>query len=279
MANQITVWRTPGFDSLELQRGQGVTRRVPPHWHDDYQLCLIHGGAGELFYRGRSHPNPAWSLFIVHPGEVHSNRAMHEQGCDFRTVNLAPELLKQAAEVVGGKRRDDPFFPSPVLLDDHTLRRFQQLHQLLEGPAARLERDAAFLGTLTHLVRHHAQDPPRPRESGHEPRAVKIARDYLEAHYDQEVPLETLAHAVGLSGFHLTRLFKHAFGVPPHAFQIHLRLARARTLLIMDEPLAKVAAQTGFADQSHFTRRFKRLVGVTPGAYRKNVQYRMGRTS
>jgi AraC-like DNA-binding protein len=39
-------------------------------------------------------------------------------------------------------------------------------------------------------------------------------------------------------------------------------------LLLAGFPIADVAAQTGFADQSHLTRRFKRVVGVTPGQYR-----------
>ncbi|CAA9481240.1 MAG: Transcriptional regulator, AraC family [uncultured Rubrobacteraceae bacterium] len=64
--------------------------------------------------------------------------------------------------------------------------------------------------------------------------------------------------------------------MPPHAYQTQARLDRARSLLLRGWPPARVARETGFADQSHLTRRFKRLVGVTPGRYAeesKNVQY------
>jgi AraC-like DNA-binding protein len=276
--DHIKVWRPAGFEGIELQRGVKVTRRVPPHWHDEYQLCLVHDGAGELFYRGVHHANPPWSLFVVHPGEVHSNRAIAERGCDFRTINAAPELLKQAARHIDPRREALPFFPSPVLLEDEALRRFARLHQLLEQPAARLERDALLLETLTHLVRRHAQDPPTPDETGREPQAASRVRDYLEAHFADEVPLRTLAALAQLSPYHLSRVFRRAFGLPPHAFQTQLRLARACRLLRLGQPLAAVAAETGFADQSHFTRRFKNVIGVTPGAYRKNVQDRDSRT-
>lgn len=249
---------------------------MPPHWHEEYQLCLVHGGAGELFYRGVHHANPTWSLFIVHPGEVHSNRATAERGCDFRTINAAPEILEQAAEAVDFKRHALPFFPRAVLLDDETLSRFERLHEILEHPAARLERDAFLLEALAHLVRRHAQNAPSPCTAGHEPQAVSRVRDYLEAHFADEMPLQRLAAIARLSPYHLNRVFRRAFGLPPHAFQTQLRLAKARRLLRLGQPLARVAADTGFADQSHFTRRFKAVVGVTPGAYRKNVQDRSG---
>jgi AraC-like DNA-binding protein len=274
LPEHIRVWRNADIQGIELQRGVEVTRRVPPHWHDDYQLCLVHGGAGELFYRGVRHANPPWSLFIVHPGEVHSNQATTERGCDFRTINVAPEILKQAAEAVDLKRHALPFFPSPVLLDEEATRRFQRLHQLLEHPSARLERDALLLETLAHLVRRHAQDAPTPVRDGHEPQGVGRARDYLEAHFADEIPLQRLAAIARLSPYHLNCAFRRAFGLPPHAFQTQLRLANARTLLRQGKLLATVAAETGFADQSHMTRRFKTVVGVTPGAYRKNVQDR-----
>jgi AraC-like DNA-binding protein len=274
VSGEIKVWRPAGSEAVELYRGVRVTRRVPSHWHEEYQLCLIQGGAGELFYRGAHHPNPNGSLFIVHPGEVHSNRAAAAGGCDYRTLNASPELLRQAAGALGGGERSLPFFPCPVLLEAETLRRFLRLHELLEQPASRLERDSVLLDTLTHLVARHAERPPLARRAGRELGAVTRSREYLEAHYAEEVPLARLARLAGLSPYHLNRVFRRAVGLPPHAFQTQLRVVRAGELLRRGWPLAAVAAETGFADQSHLTRRFRTVVGVTPGAYRvrKNVQ-------
>ena len=43
----------------------------------------------------------------------------------------------------------------------------------------------------------------------------------------------------------------------------------ARRLVSSDDPLARVACEAGFADQSHFTRAFSRRFGVAPGRYRR----------
>ena len=56
-------------------------------------------------------------------------------------------------------------------------------------------------------------------------------------------------------------------GLPPHQYQTHVRLARARALLRRGEPASQVAIAVGFADQSHFVRAFRRFHGLTPGAY------------
>jgi transcriptional regulator GlxA family with amidase domain len=71
----------------------------------------------------------------------------------------------------------------------------------------------------------------------------------------------------GLSRFHLLRVFSKEIGLPPHAYQIRLRIERARTMLRKGIPPALVAGATGFADQSHFTRHFKRVWGITPARY------------
>jgi transcriptional regulator GlxA family with amidase domain len=62
-------------------------------------------------------------------------------------------------------------------------------------------------------------------------------------------------------------MFHREVGLPPHAYQIQVRVARARALIATGVPLAEVASMTGFADQSHLTRLFKRIVGVPPGQY------------
>jgi hypothetical protein len=50
--------------------------------------------------------------------------------------------------------------------------------------------------------------------------------------------------------------------MPPHAYQIQMRISHAKPLLLQGLPISRVAADTGFFDTSQFTRHFKRQVGV-----------------
>jgi len=81
--------------------------------------------------------------------------------------------------------------------------------------------------------------------------------------------LDDLARATGVDRFRLTRAFKAAFGLAPHAYLVQLRLAKARRLLAAGQPPALVAMSLGFADQSHMGRWFRRAYGLTPAHYRR----------
>ena len=70
-----------------------------------------------------------------------------------------------------------------------------------------------------------------------------------------------------MSRFHLCRAFARTYGLPPHAYQLQLRLAEAKRQLAAGRPPAEVAAAIGFADQSHLTKRFKGAFGITPGQF------------
>jgi AraC-like DNA-binding protein len=96
-----------------------------------------------------------------------------------------------------------------------------------------------------------------------------VARDYLHAHVYEDIGLDDLAQACGVDRFRLTRAFKAAFGLAPHAYLIQLRLAKARQLLARGESPAQVASALGFADQSHMGRWFRRAYQLTPADYRK----------
>ena len=87
---------------------------------------------------------------------------------------------------------------------------------------------------------------------------------------EQPPSLDDLAKAAGLSPFHFLRSFARATGLTPHAFQVQARLHLARRLILAGHPLAAVASEAGFADQSHLTRLFTRSYGTSPGAYGRN---------
>ena len=76
------------------------------------------------------------------------------------------------------------------------------------------------------------------------------------------------AQRAGMSREGFSRQFRRRHGMPPHAFWLLEKLNDARRLLRTGEPIAAVAAETGFSDQSHLGRCFRRAFGVTPGRYR-----------
>ena len=96
---------------------------------------------------------------------------------------------------------------------------------------------------------------------------MRRARRYLEERWAEPVALAELAAVARLSRFELARTFRAQVGLPPHAFQLDLRVARARALLGAGEAPAAVAAACGFYDQAHLGRVFKRAVGVPPARY------------
>lgn len=272
--------RALGFDDalLEWHRyAPGPAGTDALHAHDTYQVCLSLDFPGEYRYWGSRHPVPVGSLSIIHPGEVHAARdlADRQRSTTFRLLYAAPRLLQEAAATISDRPATAPFFAEPVIRDHDLAARFRRFHEATAAPTTRLDPDTRLLSLLTGLLVRHADTRFGLPWIGRERHAVSLVRDYLEAHYADDPSLEQLARLANLSPFHLARAFRAEFGLPPHAYLIGVRTSRAKELLVSGLPVARVAAATGFFDQSHLTRHFKRLVGVPPGRYavrRKNVQ-------
>lgn len=99
---------------------------------------------------------------------------------------------------------------------------------------------------------------------------IRRATELLEAHLDGDIALQQVAEACELSVSHFARAFKQTFRMPPYRWLIERRVDRARDLMTNSRlPLADIAIQCGFADQSALNRSFKRIHGVTPGIWRR----------
>jgi AraC family transcriptional regulator len=101
---------------------------------------------------------------------------------------------------------------------------------------------------------------------------LKRVQDYIEAHLDDRLTLTELAGVACLSPYHFSRSFKQATGVGLHHYVMQRRLERAKTLMRRtNQPLALIAQEAGFADQSHLNSAFRREIGVTPGQFRAEM--------
>lgn len=98
--------------------------------------------------------------------------------------------------------------------------------------------------------------------------ALARVRERLAASPELLPAMTELEACAGLDRWTLARQFRLAYGVSPSGYRVQRQVARAQGLMRSGLPLAAVAADAGFADQSHFTRQFRRTVGLTPAQWR-----------
>jgi AraC-like DNA-binding protein len=243
-------------DDILLERYRyppGPAVVLPRHSHAEYQLNLNLGGPGGVRYRGAYHVVPPRTLSVIMPGEPHTPRDPDARTQDSTHLTLYVPAMPKAT------------FPDLIVPDEDLITRFIHLHTAFACSSSTLDQDTQLLTLLTDLAHRHGNTHAPRLKPAHS--AVRRAQDYLHANQDTNVSLTDLARVTGLSQYHLTRSFTATIGVPPHTYQIQLRIERAKRLLLTGRPVVDSAHEAGFYDLSHFTRHFKRHVGVPPGAY------------
>lgn len=102
------------------------------------------------------------------------------------------------------------------------------------------------------------------RGGGEAPKWLKIVRDLIHEEYDRPLSLAQLARTAGVHPVHLARVFRErnhrSVSGYVRAVRVKEALRKGRTM-----PLSVVAAECGFADQSHFCRSVRREFRRTPG--------------
>jgi AraC-like DNA-binding protein len=275
--NLVQAWRAPADGPFLWMRGVTTGYRADPV--GEYIIGVAHGRAYQL-RRGRSsHLVRPGQMVVLDPATAHSGSPAEKGAWAARM--LVVELAGPGAAPAGG---DAPLgdlpFPEPVIGDEAAVGRFLALHRAMEGPASALERQSAVLMFLAGLAawspgaaRTPDAGPGMARTRPADP-AVRTAVDYLRGDATRNISLDELAAVVGVGKYHLIRQFCAATGIPPHAYQIALRVNLARRLLERGERATHVATLAGFCDQSHLNRHFRRRLGLTPAQYARAIARR-----
>lgn len=254
---------------IEVIRAHFEGHAYDPHWHDSYLIGFTEQGVQQFHCRRALFSSVPGQTFFLEPGDIHDGHAPTPGGFTYSTLYLEPAWLERAlpalfeqapAYCLPGVPRTQPDDPGLLPCIANAL-------QALNDNEPRMVRDAA-LDTLLERISRSLHWRQRLPGNPQIPRVALRARDYLHAHFHQNIGLDELARVCGVDRFRLSRAFKAAFGIAPHGYLIQLRLVRARRLLALGTAPADVASDLGFADQSHLGRWFRRANGLTPGAYR-----------
>ena len=266
--DMIRFRRLPELDQLEVLHASYGAHPLPGHSHASFAIGVIEAGGAQIQAHGAPATGSSGSLVLLAPDEMHTFQAFEAPGWTCRMFYPSTALMRRALNELGHSVAHVRF-PHPAVPDAELATAVRRLtHTLLHSPSA-LERESQLVWTLAQIAARHADTrialPPATRE----PVAVAQVRAYLDAHYADQVTLDTLATVAHLSSFHLLRVFRDYVGIPPHAYLIQRRVRAARALLLDGRPIAEVALAVGFTDQSHLNQHFRRVIGLPPGQYLK----------
>ncbi|MFD2056114.1 AraC family transcriptional regulator [Mesorhizobium calcicola] len=235
------------------------------HRHDTYAIGVTLHGVQTFRYLGATRHSLPGQVIVLHPDELHDGGAGTEEGLRYRMLYLEPSLM---LDCLGGVSL--PFVRDGVLTDDSFCATLLSALGPLEEELDELFV-ADFLAQLMQSLARHAGQPAKPiaRTAW---RAAALARDYLTENSGRLVRSGELEAITGLDRYALSRHFRAAFCTSPHRFVVMRRLQSARRMIAAGEPLAQIAIEAGFSDQSHFIRQFKKAFGMTPGRWSSLIQ-------
>ncbi|KAB1439136.1 helix-turn-helix domain-containing protein [Pseudodesulfovibrio senegalensis] len=259
----LNYMRVPALPGVGLVHAESVSRGVSRHAHDSLCFGAVLAGSRD-FLSGDEHTTVrTGQVMAINPQEVHA--CGMEGPCSYVMFSVEPDALARALRSMDLPDHPLPRIRDMVINDPKLYGMIARLAEITLRHGDPLESQTLYLDILSRLLDEHADIPPAPMSD--EPEAVTRARAFLNANFAQPISLDELARQAGLSPFHLSRMFTARVGLPPHEYQVSRRVRRAKKMLADGEPAAQVAAECGFADQSHLSRAFKRIMGMTPGQY------------
>jgi AraC-like DNA-binding protein len=260
----------PEFSDVELL----CAHETPRTWtifNDRFAFATLLTWKGRVDYRRRRVDAGPGEVFCSQPGEVHSAVPINEGLGSFSVVQVSEQAF--AAQCLVEGLRAPPHFR--LILAKATPRlggALRAMRAALEGEATSLELQSC-LALLTQAALAEVLEPlPRPTTRLPARDSIQRLRELLHSAEGSRVSLLEFARERGMSQFELLRGFKRLYGLPPHAYELAMRVERARAMLRQGYTVAQAASAHDFTDQSHFTRHFRRILGVTPGAYAANAR-------
>lgn len=242
-----------GF-SLARLSAQTPAHQVAPHEHEDGHFIVVLAGRYRSSARGASALLGPGDVLWNPPGTRHEDSFVGDGGC-FAALSLPAQQAADLALQDGGARR--------------LLAAAQRLGQDLARQPVALD-----LGGLLQIEDHCRQlcamsqlRPLAPVHERREPAWLRRCMEQLVDDCEQPLRLAALAAAAGVHPVSLSRAFRRQYGMSPGQLQRRALLNRAASRLRGGLAIADVAAQLGFADQSHFTRLFRAEYRCTPAAW------------
>jgi len=109
--------------------------------------------------------------------------------------------------------------------------------------------------------------------------AISRARAFIAEHLGEDLTLDQVSRAVGMSSFYFCKNFKKGTGLTFTAYLSRVRVESVKELLLNPyKRVSEAAYEAGFQSLSQFNRMFHRITGESPSTYRERVHASLAKT-
>jgi AraC-like DNA-binding protein len=260
------------------------SNEVPFHWHDEYEVVVVQ--EGELLYLagGERYVLRKGDAVFVNGGVPHAEQALNDKSAIEGDLVFHPRLLygdkttalwinyfrhlAQPGAVQSCALRADgePWEREAAQLYAKAFEVIAYEKRFFEA----LARDYLTHATLLVLANHPLQEETASEVSYmRSVDRLKGMISFIEEHYAEDLTIDQIARAGGVSQREAQREFQSVLGVRPMEYLTNHRLFVASQMLkSTDASVGEVARSCGFGSQSYFTKRFRERYGHTPSQHR-----------
>lgn len=225
-----------------------------------FAIELVVAGKGTLRINGTDHSLRPGTLFTYGPGIPHLITTDPRTPLRKYFVDLAPAPKSRGPSGLAAGQVFATPTPERIatlidgILDDSLAG--------IDFPYIRQDSVRLFLS----LVEHSRRMPPAPPGAAYS--RYLQAKSHIEANYHLSGCVNDFARALHIDASYLTRLFQRFGTESPYQYLTHLRLTRARHLLLRhDQSIQQISDELHFANPFHFSALFRRHFGVAPSKY------------
>jgi AraC family transcriptional regulator len=238
-------------------------QKNPEHWHEHPSFCVVLQGSFTETYRRNSFMCAPSTLLFYPGGEAHTE-CFHNLRTRCFVIEVKPSWLERITQGLSFIAHPANFHGGKI--PGLAMKVYQEFHAM--DKFSRLSIEGIMLEMMAELSRRSQQ----LRDSRPTAR-IELVRELIHEHFSEPLTLRAIADLVGLHPIFLAQAFRKAYGNSIGEYIRRLRIEFAcRQLSNIAIPIARIAADAGFFDQSHFTRTFKRLMGMTPAEFRKKLR-------
>jgi AraC-like DNA-binding protein len=243
----------------------------PCNWHKNIEVIYITKGEGFIRYGTDEYALREGDLVIINSGSIH--HLYSNAGIDYYCIIIDDEFCENNGIDIETYEFDK------ITRDEETASVFLEVAEMMKNEILKKNGDDRMAipkvrrGMLSLMItlceKHMIDDDENAKKKDRSEEHIKKALSYINENFNKDITLESLAQAVGISKYHLSREFKKFTGETIFTYTNIIRCRNAEICILDGMSVSDAAYASGFETMSYFSGTYKKLMGIHPSKVNK----------